>query len=137
MNFFIITSALVCSILIFLAWSVWKLKGRNKILEWERDQERTALMSLETHVAESPDNPDRWKYILANAVSNQKSGRGYRIEWGKPFDDHLQRTVVREALISDVRDGLDEIADTETNGPPHVMDDGTFEAHGRKKGKKK
>ena len=134
MSFFILTSALVCAVLIFLTWYVIKLKNQNKILEFDRDEHHAALMSLESHVAESPDKPERWPYILANAVSNQ-NGKG-RIEWGKAFNDHLQRTVVRDALLGpDAADQL--VGHTNPVEDSDSLIERAVEREDRKKSKKK
>ena len=106
MSFFITTSALVIAVLIFLAWTVWKLKGKLAIAEFDLDKAQMEIQALEAEfvpIANVPamfhGNVDtvRWNAVISNAVANNEQP-ARRIAWGKDFEEHLRRTKAREIL---------------------------------------
>ena len=106
MNFFILTSALVCAVLAFLAWYNWKLKGKLAIAEFDRDKALMEAQALEAEFKVIEGIPaqymgkvdlTRWRAVIANAIANTDNP-SQRIAWGKEFNEHFRRQEARLEL---------------------------------------
>ena len=124
MSFFIVTSALVIAVLIFLAWYVWKLKGKLAIAEFDLDRSQMEVQALESEFVVLRNLPGsvftghgRWDAVVANAIANNDEP-ARRIAWGTEFEAHLRRQEARAELEAPAEEVIVNGPDLEARARP-------------------